>query len=334
MMHGKEVYEVVSGVVPLYTAMLLAYASVRWWKIFTQEQCDGINRFVAVFAFPLLALRSISAINLYHLNLPFVASDFIHKVVVLVALCLWHAFSRRSRRLDWVITIFSISTLPNNLVIGVALLRAMHGDPSANLMVQVFVLQFAFWYTVLDFLYEYRAARALVSERFPGVAASIASFKVDADVVSLSGGEHPLDTDVEVDDNGRVYAIVRRSGSNLSKSGVCPSSTLSKLPSGQQSVIHGAGDLSYVEMDWGRSFSCDFSINRGGRVADCHYPIHSPMSMRSVSLRFMERDGGGGRRSNLRLADINRAATTSIGFTTMIIDHDTTTPIGNEMILV
>lgn len=72
-------------------------------------------------------------------------------------------------------------------------------------------------------------------------------------------------------------------------------------------------------------------------MTDCPYPaIHSPKSMRSVSLRFMERDGGGGRRTNLRLAELNRsAATTSIDITTMIIDHGTTAaPIGNEMILV
>ena len=32
--------------------MILAYGSVKWWKIFTPDQCSGINRFVALFAVP------------------------------------------------------------------------------------------------------------------------------------------------------------------------------------------------------------------------------------------------------------------------------------------
>ncbi|KAL5072219.1 hypothetical protein RYX36_023106 [Vicia faba] len=32
--------------------MILAYGSVKWWKIFTPDQCSGINHFVALFAVP------------------------------------------------------------------------------------------------------------------------------------------------------------------------------------------------------------------------------------------------------------------------------------------
>ena len=42
------------AVVPLYVAMILAYGSVKWWKIFSPNQCSGINRFVALFAVPLV----------------------------------------------------------------------------------------------------------------------------------------------------------------------------------------------------------------------------------------------------------------------------------------
>ncbi|KAL6199280.1 hypothetical protein ACLB2K_029066 [Fragaria x ananassa] len=39
MISGKDVYEVLASIVPLYVAMILAYGSVRWWKIFTLDQC-------------------------------------------------------------------------------------------------------------------------------------------------------------------------------------------------------------------------------------------------------------------------------------------------------
>ena len=60
MINGKDLYSVLSAVVPLYVAMILAYGSVKWWKIFTPDQCSGINRFVAVFAVPLLSFHFIS----------------------------------------------------------------------------------------------------------------------------------------------------------------------------------------------------------------------------------------------------------------------------------
>nr|DAD21553.1 TPA_asm: hypothetical protein HUJ06_023016 [Nelumbo nucifera] len=40
------------AMVPLYFAMLGAYGLVKWWKIFTPEECSSINRFVAVFVVP------------------------------------------------------------------------------------------------------------------------------------------------------------------------------------------------------------------------------------------------------------------------------------------
>uniref|UniRef100_A0A0D3HR46 Auxin efflux carrier component n=1 Tax=Oryza barthii TaxID=65489 RepID=A0A0D3HR46_9ORYZ len=50
MISVVDLYHVLTAVVPLYVAMTLAYASVRWWRIFSPDQCSGINRFVALFA--------------------------------------------------------------------------------------------------------------------------------------------------------------------------------------------------------------------------------------------------------------------------------------------
>ncbi|KAF3496473.1 hypothetical protein DY000_02055347 [Brassica cretica] len=50
MITWHDLYTVLTAVIPLYVAMILAYGSVRCWKIFSPDQCSGINRFVAIFA--------------------------------------------------------------------------------------------------------------------------------------------------------------------------------------------------------------------------------------------------------------------------------------------
>jgi len=202
-------YDVLAAMVPLYVAMILAYGSVRWWGIFTPDQCSGINRFVAVFAVPLLSFHFISSNDPYAMNYHFLAADSLQKVVILAALFLWQAFSRRGS-LEWMITLFSLSTLPNTLVMGIPLLRAMYGDFSGNLMVQIVVLQSIIWYTLMLFLFEFRGAKLLISEQFPETAGSITSFRVDSDVISLNGRE-PLQTDAEIGDDGKLHVVVRRS---------------------------------------------------------------------------------------------------------------------------
>ncbi|KAH9805632.1 auxin efflux carrier component 2 [Citrus sinensis] len=177
MITGKDIYDVLAAIVPLYVAMILAYGSVRWWKIFTPDQCSGINRFVAVFAVPLLSFHFISLNDPYAMNYHFIAADSLQKVVILAALFLWQAFTKHGN-LEWMITLFSLSTLPNTLVMGIPLLKAMYGDDSGSLMVQVVVLQSVIWYTLMLFMFEYRGAKLLITEQFPETAASITSFRM------------------------------------------------------------------------------------------------------------------------------------------------------------
>ncbi|CBI26908.3 unnamed protein product, partial [Vitis vinifera] len=68
MISWNDLYVVLTAVIPLYVAMILAYGSVRWWKIFSPDQCSGINRFVAIFAVPLLSFHFISQNNPYAMN--------------------------------------------------------------------------------------------------------------------------------------------------------------------------------------------------------------------------------------------------------------------------
>ncbi|KAF7827678.1 auxin efflux carrier component 3 [Senna tora] len=212
MITWKDLYTVLTAVVPLYVAMILAYGSVRWWKIFSPDQCSGINRFVAIFAVPLLSFHFISTNNPYAMNLRFIAADTLQKIIMLAALAIWTNFTKNGS-LEWMITIFSLSTLPNTLVMGIPLLIAMYGDYSGSLMVQVVVLQCIIWYTLLLFLFEYRGAKLLIMEQFPETAASIVSFKVDSDVVSLDGRDF-LETDAEVGDDGKLHVTVRKSNAS------------------------------------------------------------------------------------------------------------------------
>jgi auxin efflux carrier family len=155
MITWKDIYDVLAAVVPLYVAMFMAYGSVRWWGIFTPDQCSGINRFVAVFAVPLLSFHFISTNDPYAMDYGFLAADSLQKLVILAALAIWHNLLSRYRchrggvidagdeaaSLDWTITLFSLATPPNTLVMGIPLLCAMYSDFSGSLMVQIVVLQ-------------------------------------------------------------------------------------------------------------------------------------------------------------------------------------------------
>ncbi|KAI5415120.1 hypothetical protein KIW84_040539 [Lathyrus oleraceus] len=210
MISGKDMYDIFTAIVPLYLAMFLAYGSVRWWKIFAPEQCSGISRFISVFVVPLLAFHFIASNDPYAMNYRFIGADTLQKVVTLVALFLWNMFSKKQDSFDWTITLFSLTSLPNSLVVGIPLLKAMYGDLSGTLMIQIVVTQSVIWCTVLLFLFEYRAAKLLISEKFPETAASITAFKVDSDIVSLNDRE-PLQTDAEIGEDGKLCVIVRRS---------------------------------------------------------------------------------------------------------------------------
>lgn len=250
MISGDDFYKVMCAMIPLYFAMLVAYASVKWWKIFSPEQCSGINRFVAVFAVPILSFHFISQNNPYHMDTKFIIADTLSKVIVLVLLSLWAVFFNGD--LDWVITLFSVSTLPNTLVMGIPLLKAMYGDFTQSLMVQLVVLQCIIWYTLLLFLFEYRAATLLIQTQFPGsTAASITKFEIDGDVISLDGRD-PLCTESEIDGNGHIRVRIRRSTSSA------PDSALSS----SINITPRASNLSNAEI---------YSVNTPARNAEISF---------------------------------------------------------------
>ncbi|KAI6695516.1 hypothetical protein NL676_023226 [Syzygium grande] len=256
MLSGKDIYKIVAAIVPLYMAMILAYASVRFWKIFTPQQCAGINQYVATFAVPVLSFHVITSCDFYDMNYRFLGADTLQKVVILALLVLWVIFSRNTS-IEWVISFFSLSTLPNTFIIGIPLLQAMYGDPSSSLMVQIVVLQVLIWYTLLLILFEYRGAMILFNERFPDCSPAITSVRVDPDVVSLNGHES-LEVDAEIDDNGKVHVMVRRSSTSSMESTLRKS--LEQLSS--VTTTPRASSLSGVEIYSLQSWSRTSSLNK------------------------------------------------------------------------
>ncbi|KAF8716759.1 hypothetical protein HU200_025847 [Digitaria exilis] len=178
MIPGSAVYHVVEAMVPLYTAAVLGYASVRWLKAFSDEQCAGINHFVALYAVPVLIFHMVSTNDPYHMNERLIAADSLQKAVMLLALTAWAFWAHFRRRrgkasaaaaspIKWVVTNFSVASLPNTIIMGVPLLDGMYGSVSGGLMKQIVVMQFCIWYNVVIFLYEFMAARDSTSKIRP-----------------------------------------------------------------------------------------------------------------------------------------------------------------------
>ncbi|XP_022719862.1 auxin efflux carrier component 5-like [Durio zibethinus] len=155
MIGWEDVYKVVVAMVPLYVALMLGYGSVKWWGIFTPEQCDAINRLVCYFTFPLFAVEFTSHIDPFEMNYQFIGADTISKLVIVVVLAFWAKCSSKGSYC-WSVTSFSLSTLTNGLVVGVPLMKAMYGQIGVDLVVQSSVVQAIIWLTVLLFVLEFR----------------------------------------------------------------------------------------------------------------------------------------------------------------------------------
>ncbi|KAF8393942.1 hypothetical protein HHK36_020144 [Tetracentron sinense] len=155
MIGWEDVYKVVVAMTPLYVALILGYGSVRWWHIFTKEQCDAINRFVCFFTLPLFTFEFTAHVDPFKMNYLFIAADAISKLIVVVVLAFWAKCSSKGSY-RWSITMFSLSTLTNSLVVGVPLMKAMYGPMAVDLIVQASVVQGIIWLSILLFVLEFR----------------------------------------------------------------------------------------------------------------------------------------------------------------------------------
>ncbi|KAK6156479.1 hypothetical protein DH2020_010727 [Rehmannia glutinosa] len=155
MIGWEDIYKVVVSMVPLYVALGLGYASVKWWRMFKPDQCDAINRFNCYFILPFFTFHFTSGVNPYRMNYRFLAGDVIAKAIAGATLALW-ANLWREGNFSWAITSFSLSSLNNTLVVGVPLLGAMYGPVGQDLVVQSSVIQALLWFPLLLFMLEFR----------------------------------------------------------------------------------------------------------------------------------------------------------------------------------
>lgn len=166
-------YKVVAAMAPLYFALGLGYGSVRWWRLFTADQCDAVNRLVACFAVPFFAFDFAARIDPFALSYRVLAADALSKLAVALALaacaaaastrCCGSGGGKRGGGgggggFSWCITGFSLATLNNTLVVGVPLLDAMYGRWAQDLVVQIAVVQSMVWFPLLLMAFELRKA--------------------------------------------------------------------------------------------------------------------------------------------------------------------------------
>ncbi|XP_011077194.1 auxin efflux carrier component 5 [Sesamum indicum] len=158
MIGWEDVYKVLVGIAPLYVALILGYCSVKWWRMFTPDQCEAINRLVCYFTYPLFVFEFTASVDPFKMNYLFMAADAISKLIIVTALACWAKCSSKGSYC-WSITSFSLSTLTSSLVVGVPLLKSMYGPMAVDLVVQSSVFQALVWLSILLFVLELRRTR-------------------------------------------------------------------------------------------------------------------------------------------------------------------------------
>ncbi|KAL8247125.1 hypothetical protein R6Q59_008341 [Mikania micrantha] len=158
MISLTDAYRIVSATIPLYAAMILGYISVKCLNLLNPDQCSGINKFVAKFSIPLLSFQVISKSNPYKLNLKLICADVLQKTIAFIVIAVITRF-RSNGNLNWIITGISLSTLPNTLILGIPMLKALYGEEAEVLLSQIVVVQSLIWYNLLLFMFELSAAR-------------------------------------------------------------------------------------------------------------------------------------------------------------------------------
>jgi len=212
MIGWGDVYKVVAATVPLYFALFLGYGSVRWWRIFTREQCDAVNRLVAFFALPFFTFEFTLHTDPFQVNYRAVAADVISKAVLVAVIACWARFAAAKGAgcaVGWSITSFSLSTLTNSLVVGVPMARAMYGEWAQQLVVQLSVFQAIVWLTLLLFVLEVRKAAIGMY-----VAAADDSSAAVKDVEAAAGAAVPVSI---VGGKPSLWALVKVVAHKLSR---------------------------------------------------------------------------------------------------------------------
>ncbi|CAK8540609.1 unnamed protein product [Lathyrus sativus] len=95
------------------------------------------------------------------MSLKLMYADFIQKLLAFLLLSAIIKICGKGG-LKWIITGLSLSTLPNTLILGIPLVKAMYKDEAVVLLAQIVFLQSMVWYNLLLFLYEFDAAKNML----------------------------------------------------------------------------------------------------------------------------------------------------------------------------
>lgn len=186
MIGWSDVYKVVVAMVPLYVPLVLGFGSVKWWHMFNQEQCDAINRMTCYFILPLFTFEFTTHINPFKMNYIFVAGDVISKCTIGAAIGLYTYFYDGS--FGWCITILSMSSINNSLIVGVVIMRSMYGSLGEEIVIQSAVLQLIIWVMILLFMLEVRRTRRSFD--------SVAAIEMSENDLEENDGVGVIDADV------------------------------------------------------------------------------------------------------------------------------------------
>lgn len=83
MLTGGQFYDLLCAVVPLYIALFLGYASLKWWRVLTPEQSAGIGRLNSLVAMPALVFQIIAFNNPYTMNNRLIAAYSLSNIISL-----------------------------------------------------------------------------------------------------------------------------------------------------------------------------------------------------------------------------------------------------------
>ncbi|XP_052137079.1 probable auxin efflux carrier component 5a [Oryza glaberrima] len=159
MIGWVDIGKILSVIAPLYFALVLGW----WWRIFTAEDSEAINRMVAWFALPFFTFEFTLHLDPYNVRYSLIAADSISKLIIVivigigVGLIFWKE-GVCTAIIDWCISGFSLASLTNSLVVGVPMARAMYGNWAGQVVVQLSIFQAIVWLTSHMVVLEVRKA--------------------------------------------------------------------------------------------------------------------------------------------------------------------------------
>lgn len=128
-------------------------------EIFRLPHVDGMMKYIFWVGLPALVFRRLALSDPGALDLRLLGSDALSKLMPFALLLLWRRFFSKSGRIEsfeWVITFFMLSTLPNTVLIGDAVLNPLFGEEIEKETTSIIFAQCLYWYNVCIVLFEIR----------------------------------------------------------------------------------------------------------------------------------------------------------------------------------